>query len=162
MTSSTNETFTVSLPNDREVLMTRMFNAPPSLVFDAFIRPEHLKRWWGMRGSTLVVCDVDARVGGAWRFVSKASDGLDYAFRGEYREVAPPDRLVYTFEFEGMPGHVAIETLTFEATDGGTRMLDSMLFDSQEDRDGFLQSGMEEGARQTMDRLAELLAELTA
>ena len=114
--------------------------------------------WWGRTGSTLPVCEVDLRPGGAWRFVERQSDGNEYAFRGEYREVVPPERLVYTFEFEGMPGQVVLETLTFEEQDGKTLLTDHARFDSVEDRDGMLQSGMEAGAAESLDRLEELLA----
>jgi uncharacterized protein YndB with AHSA1/START domain len=106
------------------------------------------------------VCEIDLRPGGAWRFVERQTDGNEYGFRGEFREIVPPERLVYTFEFEGAPGHVALETLTFEDLDGKTRLTARSLFDSAEDRDGMLQSGMEEGARETWDRLAELLETL--
>jgi uncharacterized protein YndB with AHSA1/START domain len=100
---------------------------------------------------------VDLRPGGAWRFVQRQPDGNEYGFRGEYREILPPERLVYTFEFEGMPGHVALETLTFDEENGKTKLTSTLLFDSVEDRDRMLQSGMEEGAGETMDRLDQYL-----
>ncbi len=98
---------------------------------------------------------MDFRPGGAWRFVQRGPDGTEHAFRGVYREIAPPGRLVYTFEFEGMPGHEALETRTFVEQDGKTKLTSTVLFESVEDRDGMLQSGMEGGAAETWDRLAE-------
>jgi len=101
---------------------------------------------------------MDLKPGGVWRFVQRDSSGEEYAFNGVYREIVSPERLVYTFEFEGMPGHVMLETVTFEEYDGKTKFTDKSVFRTVEDRDGMLESGMEEGATETMDRLAELLA----
>ncbi len=101
------------------------------------------------------------RPGGAYRFVQRGPDGAEHGFRGEYRDIVPPARLVYTFEYEGLPGHIAVETLTFDEADGKTTLTSRMLFDSNDDRDGMLQSGMEDGASQTMDRLAAYLELLT-
>jgi uncharacterized protein YndB with AHSA1/START domain len=155
---STDTTTAMTLPSDREILITRELAAPRRLVFEAWTRPEHVARWWGPRGYTLEVCEIDLRPGGAWRFVQRAPDGSEYGFRGEYREIVPPERLAYTFEFDGMPGHVSLETLTFEERDGRTMVTNRAVFDSVEDRDGMLASGMEQGMRETLDRLAELLA----
>ena len=113
----------------------------------------------GVRSLTTIVDKMDVRPGGLWRFVQRGPDGNEYAFKGEYREIVPPERLVYTFEFEGMPGHVILETVTFEEHDGKTKLTDRSLFQSGEDRDGMLSSGMEQGAAETMDRLAVLLRE---
>jgi uncharacterized protein YndB with AHSA1/START domain len=143
---------------DREIVLRRVFDAPRRLVFEACTKPEHLACWWGPRRFTLQACEMDLRPGGAWRFVQRGPDGNAYAFRGVYREIVPPERLVYTFEFEGMPGRVALETLTFDEQDGKTTLTNTMLFDSVEERDGMLQSGgMEAGAAESWDRLAELL-----
>lgn len=95
-----------------------------------------------------------------WRFVQRDYDGNVYAFHGVYHEIVPPERLVYTFEFEGMPGHVLLETVTFEEHDGKTKLTDTSVFQTVEDRDGMLKLGMEEGAAETMDRLAEYLAKV--
>lgn len=151
----------VTLPSDREILMTRVFDAPRELVFEAHATPEHVRRWWGQHGTTLPVCEIDFRPGGAYRFVQRGPDGAEHGFRGEYRDIVPPARLVYTFEYEGLPGHIAVETLTFDEADGKTTLTSRMLFDSNDDRDGMLQSGMEDGASQTMDRLAAYLELLT-
>jgi uncharacterized protein YndB with AHSA1/START domain len=150
---------TVTTPSDREIVMTRVFDAPRALVFEAHSRCEHLQQWWG-RGNPLD-CDMDFRPGGKYRFVEHAPDGNSYAFRGEYREIVAPERIVQTFEFEGMPGHVALETLVLEEHAGKTTLTSTSLFDSIEDRDSVLSSGMEAGANQSMDHLAELLATWT-
>jgi uncharacterized protein YndB with AHSA1/START domain len=106
---------------------------------------------------------MDVRPGGVWRFVQTGTDGSEFAFNGVYREIVPPERLVYTFEFEGMPGHVSLETVTLEDIDNGkTKMTDRILFETVEDRDGMLRSGMESGWAETMDRFARLLQKLQA
>jgi uncharacterized protein YndB with AHSA1/START domain len=153
-------TLTVTTPSDREIVMTRVFDAPRALVFEAHSKPEHLRRWWGPRGHTLPVCELDFKPGGTYRFVSRGPDGNEDAFRGEYREIVPPERLVYTFEWEGLPGHVSVDTITFVERDGKTTVITTTLFDSVQDRDGMLQSGMEQGASESYDRLAELLEQL--
>jgi uncharacterized protein YndB with AHSA1/START domain len=154
---------TMSVPSDREIVLTRDFEAPRSLVFEAFTQPEHLKRWWGRRGSTLSVCEVDLRLGGEWRFVTRGPKGHENPFRGEYREITPPERLVYTFVYdvEGAREHPGLVTDVFnEQSRRTTTLVETMLFPSREERDGVLQSGMKEGAAETLDRLAELLATL--
>jgi uncharacterized protein YndB with AHSA1/START domain len=152
-----NDKFTITLPSDTEIRMTRVLDAPRNLVWTAMTQPEHIKRWWG-RGNPLDVT-LDLRPGGSYRYVEHA-DGSEYAFRGEIREIVPQQRIVQTFEFEGMPGHVAVETLELDETDGKTTITITSVFDNQEDRDGLLQSGMETGANQSYDALDALLAEL--
>jgi uncharacterized protein YndB with AHSA1/START domain len=150
-------TLSVSLPSDREIRMTRTFDAPRALVYEAFSKPEHVGHWWGPAGASLPVCEMDFRPGGKWRFVTHETDGNDYGFRGEYREVVPPERIVWTFEFEGMPGHVSVETMDFQERDGKTTITSTTVFDSVEDRDGMLQSGMETGAAESYNRLEAYL-----
>ena len=154
---------TLTLASDKEILMTRVFNAPRELVFEAHSKCEHMDKWWGPRKYSLAVCDMDFRPGGAYRFVHRGPDGVEeHGFRGEYREIVPPERIVWTFEWEGMLGHVSVDTLTLDDLgDGRTKLTAHSLFDSVEDRDGMLQSGMETGAAETWDRLAELLATMT-
>lgn len=147
-------------PTDLEIVVTRVFDAPRELVFKAMTDPELIPRWWGPRNHTTTVDTMDVRLGGAWRFLCRDSDGTEYAFRGEIREITPPERIVQTFEFEGMPGSISVETLTLEEHDGKTMVTVTSLFDTVEERDGMLQSGMQEGASQTYDRLADLLEEL--
>ena len=151
-----------TLPSDIEVLMERTFRAPRELVFRAFVDPELIPQWWGTRLSTTIVDTLDARPGGKWRFVSHTPDGAEYAFRGEFREVTPPERFVWTFEFEGMPGQIIVATLTFTEFDGKTTVTESAVFASKEDRDGMIEAGMEAGGNESYDRLAELLASLTS
>lgn len=156
MTARNNSATTLTLPTDREIAITRVFDAPRELVFDAWTSPEHVVRWWGPRRFTLPVCQIDLRPGGAWRHVLRGPDGKDYGFRGEYREILRPERLVYTESFDGVPA-VALVTLVFENLGGRTRLLSTSLYDSVEHRNGHLNSGMEAGMRETLDRLAEHL-----
>jgi uncharacterized protein YndB with AHSA1/START domain len=100
---------------------------------------------------------MDFRPGGSYRYVQREPNGAEHGFRGEYRDIVPPERLVYTFEYEGLPGHIAVETLTFEEADGKTTLTSRMLFETNDERDGVLKSGMENGAAQAMDRLASYL-----
>lgn len=153
------DTFTISMPSDREIVMTRVFNAPRRLVFDAHSKPEHLSRWWGPRGSTLSVCEMDFRPGGAWRYVVRGADGTESPFKGVFREIVPPERIVWTFIYDVEPYsvHEGIETMTFTEQDGKTTLTTNSLFPSVEVRDGIVASGMEEGSRETWDRLAEHL-----
>jgi len=150
----------LTTPSDREIVMTRVFDAPREFVFEAHSSCEHMERWWGPRKYTVVDCKMDFRPGGEWRIVHRGPDGEEYGFRGEFREIVPPEKIVWTFEFEGMPGHVSVETLTLDEQDGKTKLTATSVFDSVEDRDGMLESGMEEGAVETWDRLAELLEDL--
>ncbi|MEU1646915.1 SRPBCC family protein [Micromonospora zamorensis] len=149
---------TIDLPSDREVTLTRSFDAPRELVYAAHTQAEHLKHWWG-RGNPLDV-EIDFRVGGHYRCVEHAQDGNDYAFRGEYREIVVPERIVQTFEFEGMPGQVAVETLVFTEQDGRTTIMSSTRFDTTAQRDGMIDSGMAQGAAESYAALDRYLATL--
>jgi uncharacterized protein YndB with AHSA1/START domain len=157
MVASDSRKLEVTTPSDREIVMTRIFDAPRDLVFEAHSSCEHLSRWWGPRGYEIVGCEVDFRPGGAWRVVHRGPEGEEYGFRGEYREIVRPERITWTFEFEGMPGHVSVETMTLEEHDGKTTFTSTSVFDSVEDRNGMLESGMESGAAETMERLDEYL-----
>jgi uncharacterized protein YndB with AHSA1/START domain len=152
----------VTTPSDREIVMTRVFDAPRDLVFEAHSSCEHLSHWWGPRKYEVTSCDVDFRPGGAWRIVHRGPDGEEHGFRGEYREIVPPERIEWTFEYEGWPGQVAVETLTLDERDGKTTLTSTSVHDSVEARDAMLESGMEEGAAETMDRLDEYLEVLRA
>jgi uncharacterized protein YndB with AHSA1/START domain len=147
-------------PGKQEIRVTRVFDAPRDLVFKACTDPNLLARWWGPRRYTTTVDKMEVKPGGMWRFVQKDPAGNEFAFRGVYHEVTAPRRTVQTFEFEGVPGHVLLDTATFEDFDGKTKLTQQSVFQSVEDRDGMVQSGMEEGSTESMDRLAELLAEL--
>jgi uncharacterized protein YndB with AHSA1/START domain len=157
MVVNNDSALTVSLPSDREIVLSRVFDAPRDVVFEAFSKPEHLAHWWGQAGSTLPVCEMDFRPGGAWRFVERDATGNEYGFRGEYRDIVRPERIAWTFEFEGLPGHISQETMIFEDLGTRTRITGTTLFDSLKDRDGMLQSGMARGASESYNRLAEYL-----
>ena len=139
--------------------MSRVFDAPRELVWKVCTDPELLPKWWGPRYLTTAVDKMDLKVGGVWRYIQKDAEGNEYAFNGVYKEVEAPERLTYTFEFEPMAGHISTETITFEELpDGKTRITIKTTFDTLEDLEGMLQSGMEGGAVETWDRLEELLA----
>ena len=150
----------VTTPTDREIHIERVFDAPRDQVFSVYTDPELIPEWWGPRDATTVVDQMDVRNGGSWRFVMRSSDGSESGFRGTYREVTPPERIVQTFEWEGMPGHVSVETATFEDLGDSTKVTTVSLFHTPEERDGMLASGMEAGLNETYARLDELLARL--
>jgi len=152
-------TLKVTLPSDREVMMTRVFDAPRHLVFDALTKPELLKRWFGPRGHSLIVCEVDLRVGGAWRYVLRTPDGREMGMGGVYREIVPAERTVHTEAFDDYPGESIVTTVLTEHQ-GKTTLTGTVLCESQEIRDAVLGTGMEHGAAETYDRLAELLPSL--
>ncbi|HSD79058.1 MAG TPA: metalloregulator ArsR/SmtB family transcription factor [Solirubrobacteraceae bacterium] len=153
---------TVTTPADREIRIEREFDAPRDRVFAVFTDPDLVPQWWGPRDTTVVVDRMDVRPGGGWRFVVANPDGSETAFRGTYREVVAPERIVQTFEWEGMPGHVSVETATFEDLGDRTKVTTVSLFHTTEERDGMLASGMERGLHETYARLDELLARLAA
>ncbi len=152
--------FTIE-PGKPTVVIRRLFDAPRHLVFAAWTKPEHVARWYGWRESTLSECRIDLRPGGAWRYVIRMPDGSEHGFGGVYREVVPPERLVYTFCYDGYPDAEAIETVIFEERNAKTLLTSTLLHKSVENRDGHVASGMEAGAAETLDRLAELLASLS-
>jgi uncharacterized protein YndB with AHSA1/START domain len=150
-------TLKVTTPTDREIVMTRVFDAPREMVFDAFSKPELLKRWFGPRGWSLVVCEVDFKVGGSFRFVLRGPDGRDMGMRGVYREIAAPERSVHMESFDDYPGESQV-TAVFTEQGGKTTLTATVLYPSKEVRDIVIKSGMEHGAAETYDKLAELLA----
>jgi uncharacterized protein YndB with AHSA1/START domain len=144
----------------RTIRMSRIFNAPRQVVWDVLTDPRLVPQWWGPRYLTTTVDKMDLRLGGVWRYIQRDPDGREYAFNGVYKEIFPPERLTYTFEFEPMAGHISTETQIFdELPDGKTRITNIVTFVTLEDLEGMLQSGMEGGAVETWDRLEELLAE---
>jgi uncharacterized protein YndB with AHSA1/START domain len=149
-------------PSEREIVMTRVFDAPRDLVFEAHSSCEHMSKWWGPRKYEVQSCEIDFRPGGTWRIAHIDPDGNEIAFFGEYLEIVRPERIVWTFGFDGMPGEPGPETYTFEEHDGKTTVTSSAVFASKEERDGLLGSGMEAGAAETYDRLDEYLAVLEA
>ena len=153
---------TITTPTDREIHIERVFDAPRDRVFAAFTDPALIPDWWGPRDTTTVVDQMDVRAGGSWRFVIRDADGSETGFRGTYSEVTPPERIVQTFEWEGMPGHVSVETATFEDLGDRTKIVTTSIFHTTEERDGMLGSGMERGMNETYARLDELLAGLAS
>ena len=150
---------TVTTPGDREIRIERVFNASRDRVWRAFTDPALIAKWWG-RGNKLVVERLELARGGHWRFVEHGPDGV-HGFEGRFREVTPQDRLVWTFEWDGMPGHVAVDTATFiDLGDGRTKVVTTSLFHTTEERNGMVQSGMEQGLNQSYAALDEVLATL--
>lgn len=152
------DSFLVTTPSDREIQMTRLFDAPRERVFEAMTRPEHVKNWWGRLGEgySVPVCEIDLRVGGAWRFVNRHPHG-DATFYGEYREIVPPSKLVYTEIFAEYPDTVSVITATFSAEGKKTRYTASCAYPSKEVRDIVMSTGMEQGAAASYDQLEALL-----
>ena len=154
-------TFKVTTPSDREIRLTRLFNAPRHLVFEAMTKPEHVRRWWGNLGEgySVPVCDIDLRPGGAWRFVNRHPKG-EVAFSGRYMEIVPPSRLVFTEVMEPYPEPGSVVTTEYTEENGQTRLTATCLYPSREIRDMVVGSGMERGAGLSYDRLDDLVAEL--
>ena len=150
-------TLQVTLPSDREVRLIRVFDAPRSMVYDALTKPELLKQWFGPRGFSLLVCEVDLRVGGHWRYVLQGPDGHTMGMSGTYLELSPPNGSVHTEAFDDFPGEARVTTVLTEQN-GKTTLVATSLAPSKEIRDAVIASGMEHGAAETYDRLAELLA----
>jgi uncharacterized protein YndB with AHSA1/START domain len=153
---------TVSTPSEREIRLEREFDAPRERVFAVLTDPALISEWWGPRGTATEVDQMDVRPGGAWRYVVRNQDGSETAFRGTYREIVAPERIVQTFEWEGMPGHVSVETAVLEDLGERTRLVSTSLFHTIEERDGMIASGREGGATDTYNRLEELLARTSA
>jgi uncharacterized protein YndB with AHSA1/START domain len=146
-------------PGRHDIVIKRVFDAPRDVVYRAMTDPALIPNWFGPSRLTTTVDAMEVRHGGRWRFVQQDADGNQFAFRGVYHE-ATPERQIQTFEWEGLPGHVSLETLTLEERDGKTHYLAVSVFQSVEDRDGMVASGMEGGLREGMLRLEELVAGL--
>jgi uncharacterized protein YndB with AHSA1/START domain len=160
--TSGDRTRIIAEPGKQEIVITRTFAAPRALIFRAYAEPALIPQWWGPRRYATIVDRMDVKPGGLWRFLNRDAGGNEYAFHGVYHDVHAPERLVATFEFEGVPGHVSLETLVLEETGGRTLLTNRSVFQTVEDRDEMLKGGMEEGVAETMDRLAELLMKLEA
>lgn len=155
------DSFNVTTQSDQEIRMTRLFDAPRHLVFEVMTKPEHVKRWWGRLGEgfSVPVCEIDFRVGGKWRFVNRHPEG-EAEFYGEYQEIAPPGRVVFTEIFAPFPDSVSVVTSVLTEEGGKTRLTATVRYPSLEVRDMVLASGMANGAGISYDRLEDLLAEL--
>jgi len=153
----------VTLPSDREINITRKFDAPAALIYKAWTTPDLVKRWWGFDSSEWLVCEIDLRIGGSWRYVTREEGGYEVGFHGEYREIEAPRRLVQTEVFEGMPvteDSGALDTITFDEQDGVTTMTINVLHTSKEHRDMHIASGMEGGMQVSMNRLEDAVRAL--
>jgi len=159
--AANSDSFVVTTPTDVEIRMTRLFNAPRQLVFDAMSKPEHVKQWWGGLGDgySVPVCEIDFRVGGAWRFVNRHPKG-EAVFYGEYREIAPPGRVVFTEIFAPFPETVSVVTSELTEEGGKTRLTVTARYPSREIRDQVLGTGMARGAATSYDQLENLVERL--
>ena len=151
--------FALTMPSDRELAVTRVFDAPRRRVFDAWTRPEHLVRWYGCHSSSLIVCEIDLRVGGTYCFVARMTDGTEHAISGVYRDIAPPERLVFTQRFNDDPDKEALVALQFDERNGKTTMTMTALYRSAEDRQAMLDIGVDKGSAEMFERLAKHLAD---
>jgi uncharacterized protein YndB with AHSA1/START domain len=148
----------IAEPGKQELVVTCIFNAPRNLIWKAYTDPKLIPQWLGPMMFVNMVDQMDVRPGGRWRFVHRDADGVDYAFHGVYHLVDEPNRLVFTLEFEGLPGHVLLDTVTFQAQgDGKTLLTDQSVFQTVKDRDGMVKGGMEKAASDSMGRLEKLL-----
>jgi uncharacterized protein YndB with AHSA1/START domain len=161
VSAANSSSFKVTTPSDFEITLTRVFDAPRHLVFEAMTRPEHVRRWWGILDErySVAVCEIDLRPGGAWRFVGRHPNG-EAAFRGVYREIEPPERLVYTEIYEPFPDGVSVVTQILTEEAGKTRLTLTARYESKETRDFVLSTGMEKGAALSYDLLEEVAREL--
>ena len=150
----------VTLPRDRQILITREFGAPARLVYRAWTEPELVRRWWSGDRGEVTSAEIDLRVGGTWRYVMTANAGFEVAFHGEYRELVPAERVVSTEVFEGMPDAEALDTVTFTEADGRTTVRMLVQHSSQEHRDAHINSGMEEGMQESLAYLEEVARSL--
>jgi uncharacterized protein YndB with AHSA1/START domain len=158
-----NKAVVTAEPNKQEIVVVREFDAPRDLVFKAFTDPELYVKWLGPKDYTMKLDTFEPKAGGSWRYTQKDKDGNEFAFHGVNHEVKAPERIIGTFEFDGLPesGHVILETARFEELpDGRTRFINQSVFQSVADRDGMLQSGMEGGMQESYDRLDELLTSI--
>jgi uncharacterized protein YndB with AHSA1/START domain len=161
MAMTTSGTAVVTLPADTQILITREFDAPKHLVFKAWTTPELIERWWSGDRGTVTSIEVDLRVGGKWRYVMTANGGYEVAFHGEYREIAPNERLVSTEVYEAMPDWQAVNTVTFTEQDGRTTITLLVEHPSQASRDMHVHSGMEDGLQEALDKLEQVAVSLS-
>jgi uncharacterized protein YndB with AHSA1/START domain len=163
MAVTSSGTATVTLPTDTQILITREFEAPKHLVYRAWTTPELVKRWWHANRGEVTLAEIDLRVGGMWRYVSRSEDGFEVGFHGEYREIVPNERLVTTEVYEGIPDadeHAALDTLTLTESDGRTTLTVLVEHPTKEGRDAHINSGMEAGMQDAMDLLEEVAVSL--
>ena len=163
MAATSSGTATVTLPTDRQILITREFDAPRHLVYKAWTTPELVKRWWHANRGQVTIAEIDLRVGGTWRYVSVTESGMEVAFHGEYREIVPNERIVSTEVYEGIPDaeqHAALNTLTLAERDGRTLLSVLVEHPTKEGRDAHINSGMEPGMQDAFDLLEQVAVSL--
>jgi uncharacterized protein YndB with AHSA1/START domain len=166
MAVTSSGTARVTLPTDEQILITREFDAPKALVFEAFTTPELVGRWWHAKRGEMTTCEIDLRVGGMWRYVTIAEGGFEVGFHGEYREIVPNERIVSTEVYEGLPEGVSdddggtVNTATFTETDGRTTLTILVQASSKVARDAIIESGMEDGLQDALDLLEEVSVSL--
>ncbi len=160
MAATSSGTATVKLPADDRILITREFDAPRHLVYQAYTTPELVRRWWHAKRGEVTTCEIDLRVGGTWRYVMVADGGVEVAFHGEYRELVPNERIVSTEVYEGMPDAEALDTVTFTEVDGRTTLAILVQHASKEHRDAHIESGMEAGLQDALDLLEQVAVSL--
>ena len=160
MTTASSRQATVSLPTDKQILITREFDAPRHLVYRVWTTPDLVKRWWTAGRGQMTACEIDLRVGGRWRYVMQANGSFEVAFHGEYREIVPNERIVSTEVFEGMPDAEALDTLTFTEANGRTRLEMLVQHATQAHRDAHINSGMEDGLQDALNHLEQVAISL--
>jgi uncharacterized protein YndB with AHSA1/START domain len=160
MAQTSSGTATVTLPKDEQILITREFEAPKHLVYEAWTTPEHVKRWWNAKRGEVTFAEIDLRVGGKWRYVMVTDDGFEVGFHGEFREIVPNERIVSTEVYEGMPDAEAVNTVTFAEVDGRTTLTILVQHQSKEYRDAHIDSGAEAGMQDAFDLLEEVAVSL--
>jgi uncharacterized protein YndB with AHSA1/START domain len=147
-------------PGKQNIVVTQIFDAPREMVWKVFTDPKLISRWWGPKRLKNTIEKMEVKIGGSWRIVQLDPEGNEYAFHGVFHDIQPPKRTTRTMEWEGMPGHVLLETVTLEEFDGKTKATNTSVFQSVEDRDGMVQTGMEEGVTESYYRFIELLEEI--
>lgn len=160
MATASSGTAKVTLPTDEQILITREFDAPRHLVYEAFTTPDLVRRWWSARRGEMTVAEIDLRVGGAWRYVMVADGGMEVAFHGTYREIVPNERIVSTEIYEAFPDAEALNTLTLEEAEGRTKLTILVEHRNKAERDGHVQSGMEDGLQDALDDLEAIAISL--
>src|SRR5919197_2110223 len=160
MTTTSSGRAKLTLPTDEQILVTRDFDAPRHLVYEAWTTPELVKRWWSANRGEVAIAEIDLRVGGSWRYVMVADGGFEVAFHGEYREIVPNERIVSTEVYEGMPDAEAVDTMTLDETDGRTTLTILVQHSTKAHRDAHIESSMEAGLQDSLALLERVAVSL--
>jgi uncharacterized protein YndB with AHSA1/START domain len=161
MAATSSRSAKVTLPTDNQILITREFDAPKHLVYEAYTTPALVRRWWHAKRGEVTVCEIDLRVGGKWRYAMRTQDGTEVAFHGEYREIVPNERIVSTEIYEGYPDAEAVDTLTLTELNGRTTLTILVQHACKEDRDAHIESGMEAGLQDALDLMEQVAISLS-